>query len=98
MTQAPTPCESEPEFGDQPPGSASPRLRGDETNVSAEVTNPNRTEHQDNYVTVEKPSGSTTIIINNQLETSADRESTISIDPTFSRQPSGAVFSHLFNH
>ena len=72
-----------------PPGSASPWPRGDETNVSAEVTNPNRTEHQD--VTVEKPSGSTTIIINNQLEMSADRESTISTDPTFSRQPSGVV-------
>ena len=98
--------ESEPEFGaEAPPGSASPRPRGDETNISAEVTNPNRTEHQGNYVTVEKPSGSTTIIINNQLETSADRESTISTDPTFGRQPSGVVsdiaqgiFSHLFNH
>ena len=34
--------ESEPEFGaEAPPGSASPRPRGDETNVSAEVTNPN---------------------------------------------------------
>jgi len=42
-------------------------------------------------MTVEKPSGSTTIIINNQLETSADHESTISTDPTFSRQPSGVV-------
>jgi len=83
--------ESEPEFGHQPPGSASARLRGDETNVSTEVTNPNRTERQDNYVTVEKPSGSTTIIINNQLETSADGESTSSTDPTFSRQPSGVV-------
>ena len=60
---------------------ASPHLP--DTNVSAEpeANLLNRTELQENYVTVEKPTGSTTIIINNQLDSEGSGNA-VSTDPS----------------
>ena len=60
---------------------ASPHLP--DTNVSAEpeANLLNRTELQENYVTVEKPTGSTTIIIKNQLNSEGSGNA-VSTDPS----------------
>ena len=73
---------------------ASPHLP--DTNVIAEPeANPlNRTELQENYVTVEKPTGSTTIIINNQLDNEGSGNA-VSTDPSNHPAKSSCVVSDI---